>query len=131
MIRHPVNSGADAHVRAGKQEDLTSMAKAATSSRAPRGTKVLTQAFFSAAEEIPEGQRDAVVKAAFVAIRDTLKEAREKAKTAKAGKQPRGRTTESTRTTRSSAAKGRKTGAARRGRPAARQASEMSSEASE
>ena len=47
------------------------MAKAAASSaRAPRGTRVLTQAFFSAAEEIPEGQRDAVVKAAFASIRD-------------------------------------------------------------
>jgi hypothetical protein len=67
-----------------KQEDLTSMAKAAASSRAPRGTRVLTQAFFSAADEIPDGQRDAVIKAAFAAIRDTLKEAREKAKTAKA-----------------------------------------------
>src|SRR3954468_10501192 len=116
-----------------KQEDLTSMAKAAASSRAPRGTRVLTQAFFSAAEEIPEGQRDAVVKAAFASIRDTLKETREKAKAAKAktktSKQPRGRTTEPTRTTRSAAAKGRKAGAARRGRPPARQPSDAPAEA--
>jgi hypothetical protein len=111
-----------------KQEDLTSMAKAAASSRAPRGTRVLTQAFFSAAEEIAEGQRDAVVKAAFASIRDTLKEAREKAKTAKAkakaGGPSRSRTAEPTRETRAAVAKGRKTGAVRRGRPPTRQASE-------
>src|SRR3954468_11322174 len=111
-----------------KQEDLTSMAKAAASSRAPRGTRTLTQAFFSAAEEIPDGQRDGVVKAAFAAIRDTLKEAREKAKTAKtkakADKPSRGRTAKPARATRVSAAKGRKTSAVRRGRPPARQASE-------
>src|SRR3954453_23135597 len=81
---------------------------------------------------IPEGQRDAVVKAAFAAIRDTLKEAREKAKAAKAkakaGGASRGQTAEATRTRRPSAAKGRKTGAARRGRPPARQVSEASDE---
>ena len=116
-----------------KQEDLTSMAKAAASSRAPRGTRVLTQAFFSAAEEIPEGQRDAVVKAAFALIRDTLKEAHEKAKAAKAkakaGGPARGRTAKPARATRPAAAKGRKAGAARRGRPPTRQASETSEEA--
>src|SRR3954471_12190969 len=109
------------------------MAKAAASSRAPRGTRVLTQAFFSAADEIPEGQRDAVVKAALASIRDTLKETREKAKAAKAkakaGGPSRGRTAETTRTRRPSAAKGRKPGAARRGRPPARQVSEASDEA--
>jgi hypothetical protein len=52
--------------------------------RAPRGTKTLTQAFFSAAAGIPESQRDAVVKAALAAIRDQLKEDREKVKVAKA-----------------------------------------------
>jgi hypothetical protein len=118
-----------------KQEDLTSMAKAAASSRAPRGTKVLAQAFFSAAEEIPEGQRDAVVKAALASIRDTLKEAREKAKTAKAkakaDKPSRGRPGKPARATRVSAAKGRKAGAARRGRPPARQASEAPVEAAD
>ena len=111
-----------------------SMAKAAASSaRAPRGTRVLTQAFFSAAEEIPEGQRDAVIKAAFASIRDALKEAREKAKAtkakAKAGGPARGRTAEPARASRSSTAKGRKAGIARRGRPPARQASETSDEA--
>jgi hypothetical protein len=109
------------------------MAKAAASSRAPRGTRVLTQAFFSAADEIPESQRDAVVKAALASIRDTLKEAREKTKTAKAtaGRPSRGRMSEPTRAPRSSLAKGRKTGTARRGRPPARQASETSGEAAE
>jgi len=118
-----------------KQEDLTSMAKAAASSRAPRGTRVLTQAFFSAADEIPEGQRDAVIKAAFAAIRDTLKEAREKAKTAKAkakaDKPSRGRTAKPARATRVSAAKGRKAGAARRGRPPAQRVSETSGQAAD
>jgi hypothetical protein len=117
-----------------KQEDLISMAKAAASSaRAPRGTRVLTQAFFSAAEEIPEGQRDAVVKAAFALIRDTLKETREKTKAAKAkakaGGPARGRTAEPARATRTSAAKGRKAGTARRGRPPAQAAAETSDEA--
>jgi hypothetical protein len=111
------------------------MAKAAASSRAPRGTRVLTQAFFSAADEIPEGQRDAVIKAAFAAIRDTLKEAREKAKTAKAkakaDKPSRGRTAKPARATRVSAAKGRKAGAARRGRPPAQRVSETSGQAAD
>jgi hypothetical protein len=45
---------------------------------------MLTQAFFSAAEGIPEAQRAPVVKAALAAIRDQLKEDREKTKVAKA-----------------------------------------------
>jgi len=60
------------------------MAKATTTGRAPRGTKVLTQAFFAAADAIPEPQRPAVVKAALAAIRDEIKAAREKAAAAKA-----------------------------------------------
>jgi hypothetical protein len=58
------------------------MAKDAAT-RAPRGTKILAQAFFSAADAIPEAQRDGVVKAALALIRDQLKEVREKAKVAK------------------------------------------------
>jgi hypothetical protein len=58
--------------------------KATATTRAPRGTKTLTQAFFSAADEIPETQRDAVVKAALAAIRDQLKDDRDTAKLAKA-----------------------------------------------
>ena len=58
--------------------------KATAGSRAPRGTKTLTQAFFSAADGIPEPQRAAVVKAALTAIREQLKDDREKAKAAKA-----------------------------------------------
>jgi hypothetical protein len=58
--------------------------KATVATRAPRGTKTLTQAFFSAADGIPESQRGAVVKAALAAIRDQLKEDREKVKVAKA-----------------------------------------------
>jgi hypothetical protein len=60
------------------------MAQAATSTRAPRGTKILAKAFFTAAEEFPEAQRAEVIKAALVAIRDELKVAREKAAAAKA-----------------------------------------------
>jgi hypothetical protein len=58
--------------------------KETVASRAPRGTKTLTHAFFSAADGIPESQRGAVVKAALAAIRDQLKEDREKMKVAKA-----------------------------------------------
>ena len=58
--------------------------KTAAATRAPRGTKSLTQAFFAAANDVPEAQRDAVVKSALAAIRDELKEARDKAKIAKA-----------------------------------------------
>jgi hypothetical protein len=65
--------------------------KATPSARAPRGTKILTQAFFLAAEQIPEPQRDEVVKAALASIHDALKATREKAQAvkakAKAGKQ--------------------------------------------
>jgi hypothetical protein len=56
---------------------------AAATTRAPRGTKVLAQAFFSAAGGIPEAQRAAVIKAALAAIREQLKDVREKAKIAK------------------------------------------------
>jgi hypothetical protein len=48
--------------------------------RAPRGTKILAQAFLTAADEIPEPQRKGVVKAALALIRDKLKEARDKTK---------------------------------------------------
>ena len=60
------------------------MAKASTTTRTPRGTKILAKAFFTAADEIPEPQRAEVIKAALVAIRDELKAAREKAALAKA-----------------------------------------------
>jgi len=58
--------------------------QATAATRAPRGTKILVQAFFEAADGIPELQRGAVVKAALAAIRDQLKDAREKAKVLKA-----------------------------------------------
>jgi hypothetical protein len=58
--------------------------KAGATNRAPRGTKNLIKAFFDAADGIPEGQRDGVVKAAMSGIRDELKAVREKAKAAKA-----------------------------------------------
>jgi len=65
-------------------KDTETMAiKATASARVPRGTKTLTQAFFSAAAGIPEAQRAAVVKATLAAIRDELREDRDKAKAAK------------------------------------------------
>ena len=51
--------------------------------RALRGTKTLTRAFFDAADTIPLDRRPAVVKAALASIRDELKVAREKAKVTK------------------------------------------------
>lgn len=51
--------------------------------RALRGTKTLTRAFFDAADTIPLDRRPAVVKAALASIRDELKMAREKAKSTK------------------------------------------------
>jgi hypothetical protein len=51
--------------------------------RALRGTKTLTKAFFDAADTIPLDRRAAVVKAALASIRDELKAAREKAKVLK------------------------------------------------
>jgi len=68
------------------------MAKAETgAARAPRGTKPVSQAFFTALDAIPEAQRAAVAKAAQVVIRDELKARREKTKAtaAKAKAQPR------------------------------------------
>jgi hypothetical protein len=58
-----------------------------TRSRAPRGTKTLTQAFFSALADIPEDRRDAVARAAQSAIREELQARRVK----KTGKPTRGR----------------------------------------
>jgi hypothetical protein len=58
--------------------------KATTAVRAPRGTKVLTGAFFAAAKDVPDDQRDGVVKASLAAIGDQLKDDRLKAKAAKA-----------------------------------------------
>jgi hypothetical protein len=51
--------------------------------RALRGTKTLTRAFFDAADTIPLDRRPAVVKAALASIRDELKMAREKVKSTK------------------------------------------------
>jgi hypothetical protein len=66
------------------EDSKTMPAKETVATRAPRGTKTLTQAFFSAADGIPESQRGPVIKAALVAIRGQLKEDREKVKVAKA-----------------------------------------------
>jgi hypothetical protein len=100
------------------------MAKAATASRAPRGTKTLTQAFFSAADDIPADRRDAVVKAAVAAIRDTLKQASEKAKATRAKTKTsrptaRGRAAAPGTSNRRTTPKSRKAAVAKRSRQAA------------
>ena len=62
-----------------KTETLPTMLKpATTAARAPRGTKPVSQAFFSALESIPEASRAAVAKAALTMIRDEMKMRREK-----------------------------------------------------
>ena len=61
-------------------ESHTIMAKADTTTRAPRGTKPVTQAFFTALDAIPEAIRPAVFKAALVMIRDEMKMQKEKTK---------------------------------------------------
>ncbi len=53
---------------------------AASRPRAPRGTKILTQAFFAALNDIPEIQQEAVAKAALVAVKEQLQLRRQKAK---------------------------------------------------
>jgi hypothetical protein len=91
------------------------MAMSATATaRAPRGTKILAQAFFTAADAVPEAQRDGVVKAALALIREQLKDARDKAKVAKEKLKAKGAKGPATRK-----APGRKKAAARRGRKAA------------
>jgi len=48
--------------------------------RAPRGTKIVAQAFFAALGDVADGQQPAVASAALIAIRDALKVRREKIK---------------------------------------------------
>jgi hypothetical protein len=54
--------------------------KADSRARSPRGTKILTQAFFEALDGIPGAQQKAVATAALAGIRDELKAQRLKAK---------------------------------------------------
>ncbi len=68
------------------------MLKAApTATRAPRGTKPVSQAFFSALETIPEASRAAVAKAALGMIRDEMKTRRDKLKVAAAKEKEKSR----------------------------------------
>ena len=60
-----------------------------TATRAPRGTKPVMQAFFTALEAIPEASRAAVAKAAQTMIRDELKGRKEKMKAAAAKEKAR------------------------------------------
>ena len=66
------------------------MLKAATiSTRAPRGTKPVSLAFFTALDAVPEASRAAVAKAAQAMIRDELKLRRDKMKAAAAKEKAR------------------------------------------
>lgn len=49
--------------------------------RAPRGTRIVAAAFFTALQEIPDARRAAVAKAAQAVIRDALKAQRGRAAT--------------------------------------------------
>ena len=60
------------------------MLKAETTNRAPRGTKPVMQAFFTALDAIPEASRAAVGKAAQAMIRDEMKGRKDKLKLAAA-----------------------------------------------
>ena len=60
-----------------------------TAARAPRGTKPVSQAFFTALESVPEASRSAVAKAAQAMIREELKARREKLKIAAAKEKAR------------------------------------------
>ena len=64
---------------------------AATATRAPRGTKPVSQAFFTALESIPEMSRAAVAKAALTMIRDEMKTRKEKLKVATAKEKEKAR----------------------------------------
>jgi hypothetical protein len=61
----------------------------APSTRAPRGSKPVSQAFFTALESIPGAMQAAVARAAQVMIRDELKARREKIKAAAAKEKAR------------------------------------------
>jgi hypothetical protein len=54
-------------------ERTVNMAKDTGTTRAPRGTKPVVAAFFSALNEVPEPQRAAVTKAAVASIRSEIK----------------------------------------------------------
>ena len=70
------------------------MAKAETSAqRSPRGTKPVSQAFFTALDSVPEASRAAVAKAAHAMIRDELKLRRDKMKVAAAKEKEKARKT--------------------------------------
>ena len=74
-------------------ETLTTMLKAATTAtRAPRGTKPVSQAFLTALDSIPEMSRAAVAKAALTMIRDEMKSRKEKLKVATAKEKEKART---------------------------------------
>jgi len=65
-----------------------------TSSRLPRGTKPVVQAFLTALDGVPEASRPAVAKAAQAMIRDELKLRRSKqgsARSTSKGAAPTGR----------------------------------------
>jgi hypothetical protein len=63
------------------------------SSRLPRGTKPVVQAFLTALDSVPEASQPAVAKAAQAMIKDELKLRRSKQRSTATGKTPARRTT--------------------------------------
>ena len=78
----------------------------ATANRAPRGTKPVSQAFFTALESIPDASRAAVGKAALAMIRDEMKTRKEKMKAAAAKDKARAAATSQAAPAKAAAAKG-------------------------
>jgi hypothetical protein len=71
-------------------KETCTMPATTTTTRAPRGTKNLSLAFFAAADAIKEDKRHAAIKAALASIRGELKASQERAKLAKARDGKRG-----------------------------------------
>jgi hypothetical protein len=77
----------------------TLMAKQApASTRLPRGTKPVAQAFLNALDTVPEQSRAAVSKAALSMIRDEIKASREKQRAARSGPAASAKTTRGPKT---------------------------------
>ncbi len=78
-----------------------------TPTRAPRGTKPVSQAFFTALDAVPEASRAAVAKAAQVMIRDELKARRDKMKAAASKEKARAKPAPASEPTPKAPARGR------------------------
>jgi hypothetical protein len=80
--------GAHDQQRSAQEHCKTMIKEQSVSTRLPRGTRPVTQAFFSALDAVPEASRGIVAKAAQTLIRDELKVRREKNKAVTAKTKP-------------------------------------------